>query len=354
MGMERYGHGGDLLTATETYGRPLRDWLDFSSNMNPWGPPEIVGQLMKEHWRDIAKYPDPAVRRLRRKLSEAYQIPAESILVGNGAAELIDLVVRVLKPEETALARPSFSEYEEAVRKAGGKVSEVYLRRESQFELQDAETFASRTVFLGHPNNPTGRLIPQSVLERLWESGTNMILDEAFIDFAPDESKISWIRRAAESERVQVIRSMTKFYAVPGIRLGFIVAHPDLIRKLAGLQTPWSVNFLAQLIGEAVLDEPAYAKRTRDWLLQERPWLTGELQALGLRVVPGDANFLLAALPDNSGWNVKRLQQAMAGKGILIRDASLFRGLDASYFRIAVRLRPDNERLLQGLKVCLS
>jgi threonine-phosphate decarboxylase len=354
MGIELYGHGGDVWTATEAYGRPLEEWLDYSSNMNPWGPPEVVGHLVKEHWRDIARYPDPAVRRLRRKLSEVYQIPAESILVGNGAAELIDLVVRVLEPEETVLARPCFSEYEEAVHKAGGRISDVFLHRDLQFELRDARPFTSRTVFLGHPNNPTGRLIPQPLLDQLRESGTKMILDEAFMDFLPDESELSYIKRASESGQIQVIRSMTKFYAMPGIRLGFMVAHPDRIRRLAERQTQWSVNFLAQLIGEAVLDEHAYADRTRAWLLQERPWLIRELSLLGLHVIPSDVNYVLVALAADSAWNVQRLQQEMAERGIMIRDASLFRGLDSAYFRIAIRLRQDNERLLKELRECLS
>ncbi|MBW5448014.1 threonine-phosphate decarboxylase [Cohnella sp. CFH 77786] len=354
MELERYGHGGDIWTATETYGRPLDGWLDFSSNMNPWGPPEVIGRLMKEQWRDIARYPDPAVRSLRRKLSEVYRVPMESILVGNGAAELIDLVIRVLGPEETVIARPSFTEYEQAVRKAGRRIQDVFLRQDDLFDLKDAEPFASRTVFLGHPNNPTGRLIPQSVLERLHETETHLILDEAFMDFVPDESGHSFLGRAAESERIQVIRSMTKFYAMPGIRLGFLVAHPDIVRRLADQQTHWSVNFLAQLIGEAVLDETGYADRTRAWLLEERPWLIRELGRLGLRVIPGDVNYLLVSLPGDGRWNAKRLQRALAERGIMIRDASLFRGLDGSYFRIAIRLRPDNERLLKELKEVLA
>lgn len=362
MRLERYGHGGDLWTATEAYGQPEEGWLDYSSNMNPWGPPEVVGQLMKDNWRDITRYPDPAVRRLRNRLSEAYQIPVESILVGNGAAELIDLVVRVLQPEETVLARPSFSEYEEAVHKAGGRISERLLRADQQFELRNWAGLtsrsgeideASRTLFLGHPNNPTGRLVPTPVLDELRESGTRMILDEAFMDFLPDESEFSYIKRAAESEQIQVIRSMTKFYAIPGIRLGFVVAHPDLIGRMKDLQTQWSVNFLAQLIGEAVLDEHAYAARTRAWLLDERPWLMEGLRALGLIVFPSDVNFLLVAFPEQAGHNVQQLQKVMAERGIMIRDASLFKGLDTSYFRIAIRLRPDNERLLKTLKECM-
>lgn len=354
MKLERFGHGGDLWTADEVYGRPVEGWLDYSSNMNPWGPPDIVEHLMKEHWRDITRYPDPAVRRLRSKLAEVYRIPMESILVGNGAAELIDLVIRVLKPEETVLVRPSFSEYEEAVHKAGGRMKDVTLSADQQFELRDVRELSSGTFFLGHPNNPTGRLIPNSVLKELKESGTRMILDEAFMDFLPDESEFSFIKHAAESKQIQVIRSMTKFYAIPGIRLGFLVAHPEIISQLAAIQTQWSVNFLAQMIGEAVLDEHEYARNTRAWLLEERTWLMNRLIMLGLTVFPSDVNFLLAALPQNSGFNVPSLQKAMAQRGIMIRDASLFQGLDQSYFRLAIRHRKDNERLVKELRECLT
>ncbi|MEX1031435.1 MAG: threonine-phosphate decarboxylase CobD [Paenibacillaceae bacterium] len=368
MTLEQYGHGGDLWSATEAYGQPADGWLDYSSNMNPWGPPDVVSHIMKEHWRDISRYPDPAVRGLRSKLSEVYQIPMDSIIVGNGAAELIDLVVRVLHPEETVLARPSFSEYEEAVHKVGGRIRNFPLLADQQFELRDVRnlvdgsgdgsngsctTESSRYVFLGHPNNPTGRLVPMPILDELRESRMGLILDEAFMDFLPDEKYFSYIRRASESERIVVIRSMTKFYAIPGIRLGFLVAHPQLIRQLTAMQTKWSVNFLAQLIGEAVLDEHDYAAQTRAWLAEERTWLTTELHALGLNVYPSDVNFLLISLPVHTELNVRLLQSAMAVRGILIRDASRFEGLDTSYFRIAIRLRPDNERLLKELKECL-
>ncbi len=353
MELERYGHGGDLTTATEAFGSREEGWLDYSSNMNPFGPPEVVGELMRERWRDIARYPDPAVRQLTRKLSQVYGIPPESILVGNGAAELIDLVVRVLRPAETILARPSFTEYEDAVRKAGGRTVSEPLLRERAFELSISQEVGERTVFLGHPNNPTGRIVPSRVLDALRLSGTRMVLDEAFLDFLPDEEGISYIRHAAESPRIQVIRSMTKFYAIPGIRLGFLVAHPDVVRRLKEVQTHWSVNFLAQLIGEAVLDEHSYAARTRAWLQEERPWLMRELSGLGLTVFPSDTNFLLVSLPEESGMNAMQLQRSMARQGILIRDASLFEGLDDSYFRLAIRLRRDNLRLLRALKEIL-
>lgn len=357
--LERYGHGGDLQTAAELYGAPPGGWLDFSSNMNPFGPPAIVEDVIRACWREIERYPDPAVRGLRRKLSEKYGVPQESLLVGNGAAELIDLVVRAVRPETAVLARPCFSEYEEALRRSGSRIVEFPLQEAQGFALTDAErlrevTPPSAHLFLAHPNNPTGRLIPSAVLHELKAIGAGLILDEAFLDFVPEEEECSLLREAAESERIVVLRSMTKFYAVPGIRLGFLVAHPKLIERLRGMQVPWSVNFLAQRIGEAVLDEDDYAAKTRAWLREERPWLSGQLQSLGLSVVPGDVNFVLAALPAGTGWNVKRLQRRLARRGVLIRDASLFPGLDERYFRVAVKLRQENERLVLELRRALE
>jgi threonine-phosphate decarboxylase len=348
--LERYGHGGDVWSAEEIYGRPKEAFIDFSSNMNPWGPPLIVKEILLNSWYDITRYPDPAVRELRQKLAETYDIPPESILVGNGAAELIDLIVRLLQPNITGLVRPSFSEYEEAVNKINGHIMDIPIFAEAGFELQheniELALKQADLLFLGHPNNPTGKLIPESLLEKIIAAGKPLILDEAFIDFAPEEEKISLIRQAAESKHLYVIRSMTKFYAIPGIRLGFMVAHPETIIRLKKLQTQWSVNYIAQMVGTAVLENHGYAEKTKRWLLEERAYLSNELNRIHLHVNPSDTNFLLCAIPEESGLNVKQLQQRLGQRGILIRDASLFKGLDERYFRIAIRLRADNELLI--------
>lgn len=351
--LERYGHGGDLWTAAEAFGKGKDEFLDFSSNMNPLGPPAAVESILREHWRDVAAYPDPAVRELRRKLAHRYQVPMESILVGNGAAELIDLAVRVRRPRVTALARPSFSEYEEAVDKTKGRIHELLLREEHGFvmQLDDAEQAiaVSDMLFFGSPNNPTGRLLPKDVRELLARADKPVILDEAFIDFSPDEDELTMIRQAAASPHLMVIRSMTKFYSIPGLRLGFIVAHPDRIAQMRSQQVHWSVNTMAQLIGTAVLDDQDYEQRTHAWLAEERPWLAGRLQSLGLIVTPSDTNYILFSLR-GLGLTVKALQSEMGRRGILIRDASLFPGLDESYVRVAIRLREHNEQLVAGLK----
>jgi len=356
--LERYGHGGDLRTAAEAFGRPQEQFLDFSSNMNPLGPPPVVGELLRTAASDIVKYPDPAVRELRSRLSRKYGIPAESILVGNGAAELIDLAVRELRPAVTGIARPSFSEYEEAVRKTGGALYDIPLRAARQFELGEAEALkalgACDALFFGHPNNPTGRFIAAPLLAWLADGGKPLIVDEAFIDFLPDEAEHSLLRRAAEDANLLVVRSMTKFYAIPGIRLGFVVAHPARIRRLGELQVPWSVNYLAQRIGAAVLDDEAFERQSHAWLREEKPWLLAGLRELGLTAYDSDVNFILLAFSEESGIDVKAAQRCMGRQGILIRDASLFPGLDQRYARVAVRRRADNERLLAGFAQMLE
>lgn len=356
--LERYGHGGDLWTAEETFGRPKELFLDFSSNMNPLGPPSIVKQILSEAWQDIVKYPDPAVRELRAKLARKYNIPMESILVGNGAAELIDLTARVLKPGVTGLARPSFSEYEEAIHKSGGKTHNIPLKSAHHFELQLEDVEAAyrhvELFFLGHPNNPTGRLIPRQVLNFLVESKRSVVLDEAFMDFVPDEQEHSLLQAASTHRQLYVIRSMTKFYSIPGIRLGFMVAHPDAIRAIRKQQVQWSVNYLAQRIGAAVLEDSAYEETSRLWLQEEKLWLASQLEKLGLEVVEGEVNYILFSFPEALGVTVKHAQRKMGEQGILIRDASLFEGLDERYCRVAIRRREDNERLIEGLRVTLT
>lgn len=352
--LERYGHGGDLWTAAETFGRPRDQFLDYSSNMNPLGPPPVVKQLLMDAWQDIVKYPDPAVRELRYRLAQKYEIEVDSILVGNGAAELIDLTARVLKPSVTGLARPSFSEYEEAIHKTGGRIYNIPLRSERQFELQQQDVEAAISAvdlfFLGHPNNPTGRLLPRHIVESLLESGRSCVLDEAFMDFVPNEQEHSLLKLASTSRKLTVIRSMTKFYSIPGIRLGFMVAHPDVIREIKQQQVQWSVNYLAQRLGAAVLEDEEFELASRHWLQMEKTWLTAQLQQLGLDVVPTEVNFVLFSFPAALNITVKQAQKHMGQIGILIRDASLFEGLNEQYGRVAIRLREDNVRLIEGLR----
>ncbi|GGG11617.1 threonine-phosphate decarboxylase CobD [Paenibacillus abyssi] len=356
--LERYGHGGDLRTAAEAFGRSEDGFIDFSSNMNPFGPPDIVRTILREYADRIHTYPDPAVRELRQALAARHGIDESCILVGNGAAELIDLVVRYIKPSRVGLTVPCFSEYGEAAAKADAEIVTLQLDSGASFELASKQIRGMKKQpdlwFLGSPNNPTGRRIAPGIIVEGMKNGHSFVVDEAFLDFVQGSERFSLIRDAVMSDRLFVVRSLTKFYAIPGIRLGYIVGKADRIAALRELQVPWSVNSLAQLIGCAVLQDKAYEARTLSWLAGERPWFIERLRSLGLRVNESDTNYLLAGLPAESIWQASTLQQELGKQGILIRDASLFEGLDHSWFRIAIRLREQNEQLLSVLKSVLA
>lgn len=359
--LERFGHGGDLLTAEETYGLAADAFLDFSSNMNPLGPPQAVRGVLGRYAASISQYPDPAVRVLRRKLAERHGVGEENILVGNGAAELIDLAVRVRRPLRTGLIQPCFTEYGDAAVKAGSRITAAKLEETEGFELtgEHLRTEPGREPemwLIGSPNNPTGRVADPQLLLRLAQgSGALVAVDEAFMDFVPEERSRSLAREAASMPNLLVIRSMTKFYSVPGIRLGYAIGCEALIAEMRRLQVPWSVNSLAQQIGEAVLDDRTFEERTAAWLAQERPRLASALAGLGLAVFPGDVNYILFRLPEAGALReAAELQRRMGRKGVLIRDASHFAGLGRGYCRVAVKLREDNERLVRALRSCLE
>ncbi|MFC4775285.1 cobyric acid synthase [Paenibacillus sp. GCM10023252] len=357
--LERYGHGGDLRTAAEAFGVPQDEFLDYSSNMNPLGPPPSVREALLHYADVIGQYPDPAIRGLRAKLAAYHGVTDDAVLVGNGAAELIDLVARVHGAGVTGLAVPCFGEYGDAVRKASGTVKAVQLNEEYGFEWQEEqvdEAVKAEAPFwlIGSPNNPTGRLVKPEYIRRLLRAGARVAVDEAFMDFVTDEETYSLVREAAVNKQLFVIRSMTKFYSIPGIRLGYIIGHPDEIARLRELQVPWSVNSLAQSIGEAVLGDNSYAEATRQWLAEERPWLSKALSSLDCTVIPGAANYMLFRLPEGKGLTAAELQERMGKQGILIRDGGKFEGLSGSYCRIAIKRRADNEKLIQVLRQCLA
>lgn len=360
--LERYGHGGDLVTASDLFGITADQFVDFSSNMNPFGPPEVVRHVLETRWRELDRYPDPAVRGLRSKLAQRHGIGPDHILCGNGAAELIDLAIRALRPNQgVGLAVPCFGEYSEAAHKYGGRVVKVPMLEEDSFRLSVERVLEAASGhdrpgiwMLGSPNNPTGVTLDRNLVLQLLDTGAFVVIDEAFLDFMPNEESVSLVQEATKRHNLLVIRSMTKFYAIPGVRLGYAVGSEETIAQMRGQQTPWSVSSLAQWIGEAVLDEEAYALRTQSWLAEERVWLTNALGELGCKVFDSVTNYLLFKLPDECAIEAAHLQQLMGQRGVLIRDASHFEGLNGRFVRVAVKLREQNERLIQALSECLQ
>ncbi len=356
--LERYGHGGDLRTASALYGRPADAFVDFSSNMNPWGPPPGAKAALLRAWDRVDAYPDPAARELRGLLAEKHGVPVEAVWVGNGAAEAIDLALRALRPTAAALAAPGFAEYETAVTHAGGRARFIELDADNGFAVtaeavRGAAAAGADAIVLGHPNNPTGQLLASDAVEAALDAFRGVVVDEAFLDFSPEEESLTLVRRAAERPGLFVTRSLTKFYAIPALRLGYVVAHPDSIARIRALAVPWSANGIALEVGAAALADREFAARTLRWLPPEREWLTKRLTALGLRVFPSAANYVLARLP--AGIGAGALQAALGREGVLVRSGSTFRALKPdAYIRLAVKKRETNERLLEALAAYLA
>jgi len=351
------GHGGNLRALAARAGRPVAEILDFSANVNPLGPPEWLRAVISRHVEALVHYPDPDSSSLAEALARRHGVPREEVAVGNGSSELLYALPKALAASRAVIPVPSYIDYADAAQAAGLCVETLPLAESAGFEL-DAAALGSmlhggEAVFLGQPNNPTGLLVERNALCRLAEShpSTVFVVDEAFADFVEGYETLASRRPA----NVAVVRSMTKFYAIPGIRLGYLVADAGIVGKVRELLVPWSVNTLAQAIGEAALGDEDYGQRTRAFVTERRESLIRALRQIpGLTVYPGRANFLLARL-DRSEFDAPRLSDVLLrSDGIAIRDCSNYEGLDGRFFRVAVRTDEENDRLCRALDAALT
>lgn len=362
--LEWLDHGGDWVTFAERYPEQAANGIDFSANINPLGPPAAVHDVWKELIPFLSRYPDARQRRLREQLAEKHGISAQMLLVTNGGAEAIDLIVRAIGPNKVGVIEPCFSEYRQAAARAGAEVVQRIVTESAEgfaipFFLAEQLLREVDLLILGNPNNPTGALWGRSQLLALAELAgqynCHLLLDEAFLDFLPQEEHISMIAAVPWLSHVTVVRSMTKMYAIPGLRLGYLVANQQLVERCQQLQTPWSVNGIAEQIGQVLVKDEDFVQRTRQWLEQERRWLAAAMENLanreGIRLVPMQAgvNYLLLGL-ELPEWNDLRLQKRLAEEGIFIRACRTFPGMGDRYVRIAVRSREENQRLVQAME----
>jgi histidinol-phosphate aminotransferase len=341
-------HGGANRLEMRDAGFRSGEVIDFSVNVNPFGPPPAV--LTAWHNVAIEKYPDPESSRLKSALADHLGVDAHNILVGNGTAELIRLLaLAFLDVGDVALVpQPSFGEYAVACKLAGASVTEIWAREEDGYEIQSEEIVSAiqrlspRIVFLGNPNNPTGQYFDSRSVEELIEADSNclVVIDEAFIGFVDD----SWESlRLAKRDNVVLLRSMTKDYALAGLRLGYAVSTEPVIAALKGVQPPWSVNVAAQNAGVLALQDAGYVAGCRVKLCEARDYLKTELSRLGLAPRPSRANFLIVKVA-----GAGELRRQLISSGIVVRDCTSFGMPD--YVRLAVRTMPECRRLIEALK----
>jgi len=344
------GHGGDVYRWAREGNLQVEEILDFSASINPLGPPACVEKVVHRALARLARYPEPRAEALCRDLARYHGVEVEQVVVGNGTTELIFLLPRALECRRVLVLAPSYIDYARAAALAGLEVEHLLLRSEKEFRL-DVERLekclrGGELVFLGQPNNPTGRLCSREALCRLavGRPDVSFAVDEAFADFV--EGYLSLAGRAPAN--LVVLRSLTKIYAVPGLRLGYAVAGREAASRLRALMLPWSVNVLAQEVGRALLQEGEYVERSRYVVAGWRRELAARLRMLPrVQVWEGEANFLLLRLGE--GGDAVELSRRLLGRGIAIRPCANFTGLDRSFLRVAVRTEGENDWLVRVL-----
>lgn len=352
-----FEHGGNIYTVAEELRIHYREIIDFSSNINPLGVPESVSQEIHQSLKDIARYPDPDARALRTAIAERHKVSPESVVCGNGSTELIHLIVRAFQPNRVLINIPTFSEYERALmilQKTHHPVQIDYLPLEEKhnFDIDpDACVQALQAsprydmMFLCNPNNPTGRLIKKKDVLMIAQAAkalkVYLIVDEAFIDFVPDESVITEV---GKNPYLIVLRSMTKFYALPGLRLGCGVLPLQVLNIIKQYKEPWTVNALAQKAGIVALNDTAYKKQTMELIKREKRFLEDNFKKIGINYFDASANFYLLKIAD-----ADKIYHNLLSKGVLVRMCSHFKGLGGSYIRVAVKTRKQNMRLIATL-----
>ncbi|HZK53079.1 MAG TPA: threonine-phosphate decarboxylase [Desulfosporosinus sp.] len=352
-------HGGNILRAQKLYG--LTTFIDLSANINPFGPPAGVWTSIQQGMVDIVNYPDPESCTLRNALSKHLEIPTDSIMVGNGAGDLIFTIVQALKPKRVAIPLPTFSEYERAARSVGSGVSYIPLGAEGWAKFKQWDDGLWREflkdcdlLFLCSPHNPTGSVLAKDLFEQILrltkEIGCRILFDESFLDFLPDEIRQSTRTYLEMNEHLMVLYSLTKFYSLPGLRLGTVFAHKLLLASFDQYRDPWSVNVLAQHAGIAALENLDFPDDVRQKLRESRALFYEKFKRCGfsnLRLWPTSVNFaLIEVLNHTSG----ELIQHLGRLGILVRDCASFIGLPGDFIRVAIKDIFVMQRLIEGLK----
>jgi len=356
-------HGGEVWTIARERGLDPSKILDFSSNVNPLGPPSSSINRIKENLWKVPYYPDRSYNNFRNQVAEYLGLDTiDNVVEGSGSTELIQLFAELLISEgdKVVIPVPTYGEYERIVRIRRG--IPVLIRSTRTFGL-DIDRIKQelgndcKAIILCNPNNPTSTILKRndliSILNLASEKGVFVLIDESFVEFA-EEAEISVSLQVKEFANLFIIRSMTKFYALPGLRIGYGIAPLKLADRFRRIKMPWSLNSLAAEAGISALQDLKYMQKTRELISEERRYLYSGLKEIhGLTVFEPKANFILVRI--QKGMTAEKLKESLLDRySILIRDCSSFTGLGREYFRVCVRLRNENSLLLSGLRTIMA
>ena len=346
--MEKHIHGGDVYHH--------QGCIDFSANCNPLGTPEGIKKAIIENLDHIGDYPQVGCAPLKEAIAEYEHTKPEQVICGNGAAEVIFSLCRAVNPKKALVPAPTFAEYQQALYSVDCEVEYFPLEKAKQFALDEsflqALTPDVDIIFLCNPNNPTGLLVEKPLLEKILDRcqqlGIFMAVDECFLDFVKDPEKYTLKGKLEKYPGLFILKAFTKRYAIPGVRLGYgFCSDREVLDRMEAVTQPWNVSTMAQQAGMAALKESEYVEAGRQIIFRESAWMKEKMRQVGLTVYPSEANYIFFYGPED-------LFERCVAKGILIRDCSNYLGLKKGYYRVAVKLHEQNEKLIEVLEEVLS
>ena len=357
-------HGSDLEEIEKYYGIPKETIVGFGANVNPLGISDKVKEEITKHLDVIMTYPDRNYTSLKKTISDYCSVRQEHVVVGNGSTELISMLIQHLRPRKALLVGPTYSEYERELGLCGGEMVYYNLSPENEFQI-DMEAFLVELndsidlLILCNPNNPTSSAVSAKNLERILEKCLELnifvMVDETYVEFAPDIHAVTCMPLVERYKNLMVIRGVSKFYAAPGLRLGYgVTSNMAFIHLLKTHQNPWSLNSIGAFAGEKMLTDEEFIKATRELIHSERERIYQELLEIPqLHTFKPVANFFLVKIlkEDVTSFDVF---DHLIRKGLMVRDCSSFQNLDGEYFRFCIMKPEDNTRLLDGLKEYFS
>ncbi len=355
-------HGGDIWGASRLLGIPRKDILDLSASLNPLGPPAGLTEEITRGMKDVCYYPDRQTWDLRKALAAKFGLRASNVLPGNGSTNLIRLLARALTKRNIVVMAPAFGEFARSLALAGAHFHFHLLSEKNNFSPTQADLDTiwagdPSCIILSNPLTPSGGVVDQSILENLLvqakRRNTWLVLDEAFIDFAPAPVRDWSAPLLEDNPRLVVLRSMTKFYCLAGLRLGYMLCARQTGKQLAPLGEPWSVNTVAQRAGVFSLQQEDYETKTREAVDKWREEQAARLADMGCHVYPSAVNYLLLRLP-LGGPSAAQVAATCAAKGVLVRDCSNFPVCTNHHLRVAVATPEEQERLYEVLEQALK
>ncbi|MCR5508531.1 MAG: aminotransferase class I/II-fold pyridoxal phosphate-dependent enzyme [Lachnospiraceae bacterium] len=357
-------HGSDLEKIEKIYGIPASGIVSFSANVNPLGLSEKLRHGLAEHLDVITGYPDREYTSLRRAISDYCGCEPDNIIVGNGSTELISLFIQISRPKKTLIVGPTYSEYEREVSLGGGTALYFPLKEEDGFILDHKGLIAQLNesidlLIMCNPNNPTSTCINRNTMRTILDACKQydifVMVDETYVEFTGGEDAVSSIPLTRYYNNIILLRGTSKFFAAPGLRLGYAVTgNSELIKKINTRKDPWTINSLAELAGGLMFTDTGYIEETRRLISTERRRVTDALRSTGmLKVYEPSANFVLCRI-ENDKINADILFDACIREKMMIRNCCTFPFLDNRYFRICFMSPEMNDALISVISRTLS